>query len=883
MRYHTSAAWRRWRALALTLALTLALGACAGPAVPEPPSPTAAPAAPAPTDPASGEAGPVTIGFAAPEFERASYEPLIAAFNQQNTDVQVQFVALDEGSIQSIDQITRQAVTAADTAAAFFLRPEDIAAGLVRDLAPLIEADPSFERDDFYPSALAPSGSVYLLPRALRLDLLSYNRDLWAKRGLPPPSTSWSWSDVLAAAEQLTERRGDTVEVYGLAGPSGGLAVLGGLLTEAGIDRAALTGGKARLDQPAVVAALERVAALAKAGAIYSDDQPQPGDFLKQIADQRVAMWFGAPVIIGPDVPKPAFATSMAVLPPTGGDQFGDAEGYIMSSGTTHPEAAWRWLAFLSRQEVRRPFVEAGSLTSVPARRSLAELGGHFSQLDADTAAAVQAVLARPAAEPASFNAADQLVADALRQALAAVTADNRSAAQALADAQAKLASGLASALAMPSPTPDNAPVVVATPAPAQAAPGAITVSFNAPLFQASQLRRLAQEFNQQHPELFVQVNSVELDGRLSLDKMASGADCFSWPDPAAASAISGTLDLQPLADADAAFAMGDYPPALLAPFRRGPGLYGLPYQVQLQSLTYNQNAFDAAGLAYPNASWTADDFLNVAQQLTNADESNKRYGYAALGEQTGNLLFFLALLGAEPTRGGEPNFADPQVEQALRRYLDLLRNTSPHTRIQGYTRSLEFGGETFELIEQGRIGMWFDLPGGIQIVRVGGPAERQSFTRAIAPPPGASQASAASIQATGLYIAAGAQQAQGCWEWLKFLSGDLSALGGNFPARRSLAESDAFLKGAPPGAAEVYAAYRPALDRAEAEPRERAPVDLYWLFRAADRALQGEDLGRELADAQAHASNYLACVRAGAQPGVCAKQVDPSYDGFAQ
>lgn len=869
-----------WRALA-ALALTIALSACAGPAAPAPPSPTAGPAAPAPTDPAIA-AGPITIGFAAPEFERASYEPLIAAFNQQNPDVQVQFVALEEGPIQSIDQITRQAVTAADTAAAFFLRPEDIAAGLVRDLAPLIEADPSFGRDDFYPSALAPSGSVYLLPRALRLDLLSYNRDLWAKRGLPPPSPSWSWSDLLAAAEQLTERRGDTVEVYGLADPSGGLSALGGLLTEAGIERAALTGGQARLDQPAVVAALERVAALAKSGAIYSDAQPQPGDFLKQIADQRVAMWFGAPVIIGPDVPKPAFATGMAVLPPTGGDRFGGAEGYIMSSGTQHPEAAWRWLAFLSRQEVRRPFVEAGSLTSVPARRSLAELGGSLSQLDADTAAAVQATLARPQAAPISFNAADQLVADALRQALAAVTAGDRSAAQALADAQAQLSQQLASALATPSPTPDAAPVVVATPAHVQAAPGAITITFNVPLFQASQLRKLAQEFNQQHPELFVQINSKELDGRISLGTMASGADCFSWPDPAAASEISGTLDLQPLADADAAFDMGDYPPALLAPFRRGTGLYGLPHQVQLQALTYNQNAFDTAGLAYPNASWSADDFLNAAQQLTNADASDKRYGYAALGEQTGNLLFFLALLGAQPTRDGEPHFADPQVEQALRRYVDLLRNTSPHTRIQGYTRSLEFGGEAFELIEQGRIGMWFDLPGGIQIVRVGGPAERPSFTRAIAPPPGAGQASAASIQATGLYIAAGTQQAQSCWEWLKFLSGDLSTLGGNFPARRSLAESDAFLKGAPIGAAEVYAAYRPALDRAEAAPRERAPIDLYWLFRAADRALQGEDLGRELDDAQAHASDYLACVRAGAQPGDCAKQVDPSYDGFA-
>jgi hypothetical protein len=39
---------------------------------------------------ATASASAVTIGFAAQEFERSAYEPLIAAFNQQNSDVRLQ-------------------------------------------------------------------------------------------------------------------------------------------------------------------------------------------------------------------------------------------------------------------------------------------------------------------------------------------------------------------------------------------------------------------------------------------------------------------------------------------------------------------------------------------------------------------------------------------------------------------------------------------------------------------------------------------------------------------------------------------------------------------------------------------------------------------------
>jgi multiple sugar transport system substrate-binding protein len=318
--------------------------------------------------------------------------------------------------------------------------------------------------------------------------------------------------------------------------------------------------------------------------------------------------------------------------------------------------------------------------------------------------------------------------------------------------------------------------------------------------------------------------------------------------------------------------------------------LIGLPYQVRLRALTYNQSAFDAAGLSYPGASWTADDFLNAARALTSGQDGDKRYGYAALGPQTDDLLFFLDLLGARLTRGSgeslQPNFADPQVGQAVRFYLDLLRNYSPHEQIQGYSRS-QMPGMPFQLIDEGRVGMWFGLSGDIQIVRIGGgEAGRQSYTRAIAPPPGAGKVAPDSFDISGLYISATSQHPELCWQWLKALSGDVSALeDGGFPARRSVAESDAFLKRAPAGGDAVYAAYRPTLDRAPqagGTAADRPQIDPFWFFRAADRALQGKNLERELADAQTWTEQYLTCVRSGGAANTCAQQVDSTYDGFA-
>jgi multiple sugar transport system substrate-binding protein len=892
------------RAIAALLLLFL-LSACSLGGASDAPADPAAQPDPAATAAADGSGQVVTIGFGAQSYERQVYEPLIAEFNRQNADVQVQFVSLDEvnqpqpGEQFDIDTAMRRSVSAADTLVSYYMQPEMVAKGYVYDLKPLMDADADFDAGDFYPGMLEQftvGGGVYMLPRATQVQLLSYNKDLWARKGLPEPRPDWTMADLLAAAEQLAEKRGSKVEVYGLVDWSTEFMALLSELHAAGIDLFATPAEQLRLDDPKFVGALERVRALADAGAIYMQPRGPGGvvssaDFQGLIAEGKAAIWQRQMSFAGPDAPKPAFAVGTLPYPEMPGEYaFNGAQGYIVSAGTLHPEAAWRWLAFVSRQPTNQQFMGPDTTSVLPARKSVAEQSGYWKNLDAATKAAVETILARPA-RPAPRTTPDGRLFEPLATALSAVASGKEEPEQALRDAQAQLEQLIAQAQLTPTTAPNTEPIVVATPRAVAVAPaGATTIAFGAlPDFGGVEpLRKLAETFNQQQSDVFVEVKEISFNGEpVQLSGVAASNDCFAWWNPPSQEEISATLDLQPLIDADPGFNADDYPAALLAPYRHGEKLTGLPRVVNFRVLAYNQTAFDAAGVAHPTAEWTIDDLLQAAQRLTSGDGDDKQYGFASLGDQIGDLMFVMSRMDASPIKGsGEaqtPNFTDPKVVQAVRTYIDLLRNTSPHTEIQGYKRGGDMSN-AYDLVASGRVGMWLDAGYGPGVAQAAQPGA--SFTTAIAPPPlGAGRLSQSDFNSRGMFISATTQHADACWTWLKALGADTSGAQGGFPARISVAESDAFLKQAPAGAAEVYAAYRRAFDRTQGtstdEPFYASSIDFYWFFYAIDRALGGKDLDRELDDAQRVSEEFLACTRTLGDRPACATQVDPDYAGW--
>jgi ABC-type glycerol-3-phosphate transport system substrate-binding protein len=876
---------RTYRSLALLCLLALTLSACSFDAAPIPAGET-----PTPITQATGT-GSITITFGAIGFMRHIYEPLIADFNAQHPGIVVQFVALDQIYQRGDDNnaITRQIVSRADTAEAT-ASAEQFERGLLHDLAPLIDADSTFNRDDFYPRALsgatASGGAIYQLPQALEVPVLFYNKDIWDARGVAAPKPDWSWQDLAATAGQLARKRGDTIEVYGLADGDAYLAVLLTELRSAGVDLLTTPPAQAHVDRPEVAAALGHMADLFTSGAFF---YPPPGQDMgaqvnQLIADQKLAIW-GWRESRGEYAPKgqpPRFRLGVAAYPPFPGENQDFTNSWVMSSGTQHPNEAWMWLSWLSRQPITAQNGGKGAteqLNVLPARKSLAEQSGYWSHFDDETRAVIQAALDQPAsvatAEPNALLVYQPLV-EAIQEIIGGASAP-----AAASHAQAAIAEQAALAQQMPAVTPSIEPVVVATPVPNVAPPGATTITFGMPLAKGGdRATDFVEQFNQANPDVFVQIKDTFTgSGIMTIPEAAAQTDCFASPLPATTE-LTATLDLQPLIDADAGFPRDDYPAALLTPYQRSGKLYGLPWGITLRVVVYNKDLFDAAGLAGPTPSWTIDEFINTAQQLTSGTGDTSQYGFVIPRSIPEGVKFLVHLFSAALVQGsGEtlrPSYTDPKVLEAASKVVDLLQHNSPHTRLSHAAQAGQ-QGDYGDLTGQGRAGMWFAW--GMYAY---GPAQ-PAFAMAIAPPPLAqSVLDTDDLSTTSLYISAGTDKQQACWTWLRALSATTLAGMAGFPARRSVAESDTTNQ-TMPGAAETYQAYMQALDRVGqvqpgGETFSTPPIDYYWFYRAIDRALQGHDLERELTNAQALTEQYVVCVRSGGQRQDCGRQVDPRY-----
>lgn len=890
------------RLLVLLLLITLVSGCASGPppaATSEAPGATPVPANPGDPTPFAAEQTPIVITFASYEYERARYEPVMAAFNTENPDIRVQFVSLDalmasEGSQPlSYDAWMRQIASAADTFPLFSTSSDLISKGYIRDLAPLIDADPAFAREDFVQGALqaAQDGTIASIPDTLRIPLLTYNKDLWDARGVATPAPDWTWDDLLQAATQLADKSGDQIRVYGLLDRDGGTSVLERELLNEGLDLSVAQEEPLQLDDQRIIAAMERVEALFEAGILFFPPRYPDGSFLHSndyiplIRDQRIGIWGAGMESAGPSETLP-FATGIAPYPVDArGKSALNNSGFALSGGSLSPEAAWRWLSFLSRNGP--PPESYGDPGVIPARRSIAERNGIWDAIEPETRSAIEAVLAQPVgdtfAERISARTRQPAFWNNLDNALNEVVGGTKDAAEALSDAQVAMEQQLAEQAGQPTATPDPRPIVVATPVPERvAAPGATQIRFGTIGFGPGDPRTIADSFNEQNTDLFVTVENIDFSsGPSNLADITAQYDCISWWGAPTTEELTATLDLQPLIDADPAFPRDDYAAGVLAPFLHDGKLSGLPLSLSFRMLAYNKEAFDAAGLDYPSEGWTLDDFMHIAQQLNSGSGENQRYGFA--GADPTSLSFFLTNMGVSPIRpSGEaylPDFTNPALIQAIESYLGFLQNASPHTRFGGYTRD-GADDDAYMRIGNGEVGMWFTY----DTAGFHGPTE-PAFTTGLAPLPlGDDSLSTEDLFVRGLVISAQTQHPEACWRWIKHLSEQPALSESDFPVRisqlKTLGEDLISPK------ADVARAYSIVLERGAANEQPSwyvSELDFFWFFRAIDRAIQGKSLESELADAQLLTEQYQACIQGGEQPGTCATQVDPDYQGWNQ
>ena len=813
----------------------------------------------------------VTILFAVDDQEKTIYEDLIQVFEEANPGLRVQLVSIDAtlgfdsmgGDRRSTDWELRLA-SVADVV------NQALPPGLARDLTPFIEADSNFQPADFGPDALEfyrwDGSGILALPIRGSLTLIYYDKDIFDEMGMPYPEPGWTWEDFLVKARALTAREGDTVTCWGFAQPwPDHLAFVESRIGSLIDNTSELP--TPRFDQPEVIEAVRWYADL------YLKEQVTPNaksdDVTEALIDEgRVAMW--------PDdstqwwwwrsqqrnvgtAPFPVDTPDSRTTPIW-------LDGISMSAGTSHPDAAWRWMVFLSRQVIP----ELGSVNSrLPARRSVAEASGFWEMLDEELATVLRYAVDHSYGGVGGGGRSVYWVF--LQTMEETILNGKKSVEEAMVEAQAQAQAKLqeeATRLAEATPVP---PFVVA-PSEEQkpASEGVVTITF-IPGPDVSNLQRyrdLARRFHETHPDVIIVIKVGDFSDSHSLSGLANDADCFlgypSFQDPESRAVI---LNLEPFLDADSLFTTDDFYSPVLEQFIWQGQLRGLPAGVEPYIIEYNKDSFDAAGLDYPALDWTTDDFLSLAMALTQGEGQAKQYGFVPEAYEANTLPLILERLGARLVdRSADPPaflFDAPATVRAMRWYADLskMHDVKPVF----VTDMAELTGEVFKrwgaMIEDGRAAMWASSSDSEWVVA--GDYDRLNI--GVVPFPTGPNATDSYLSAQGYFISAQTEARQACWEWITFLTKQPEAVQG-LPVRRSVAESEAYRQQV---GDERATAYRASV-AGQGRPFQIFSEELwlrgatYLLFQAYGQVLEGEaSVERALSTAQRKADDYRTCVMA--------------------
>ncbi len=82
--------------------------------------------------------------------------------------------------------------------------------GVMKDLEPLIAADPAFSKESYYSTALQAGqygGRQYALPYETVPTLMFVNKSLLNREGLEVPDNDWTWEDLYRISSQVTKDR----------------------------------------------------------------------------------------------------------------------------------------------------------------------------------------------------------------------------------------------------------------------------------------------------------------------------------------------------------------------------------------------------------------------------------------------------------------------------------------------------------------------------------------------------------------------------------------------------------------------------------------------------------------------------------------------------
>jgi multiple sugar transport system substrate-binding protein len=332
-------------------------------------------------------------------------------------------------------------------------------------------------------------------------------------------------------------------------------------------------------------------------------------------------------------------------------------------------------------------------------------------------------------------------------------------------------------------------------------------------------LQEIADAFHEENPNVSVTVTvsdwdtywdklQTQLAGGTPPDVFAMDAPLY--PDYQSRGVL---MNLQPLIERDN-FALDGYYEQSLVCYQTDEGYYGLPRDIQPSVMYYNKDMFDAAGVPYPDESWTWDDVITYGQELTQDTDSDGTVDQYALWAD----LWDMELLWGSMIWqfGGEivdENYTQTLLagEDAMEAWRVIEQMIFEYGIMPTPSVAEQFG----DPFESGNVAM---TPAGHWVVPL---YSNVDFAWDVAPLPQGDER-ASMVNSVGFVIGKDTRYPEEAWDFLKFLVGEpgqsrVTSLGLGVPTLMDIANSDAYLQ--QESAPINHALFLEAMDYAKVKP----------------------------------------------------------------
>lgn len=320
-------------------------------------------------------------------------------------------------------------------------------------------------------------------------------------------------------------------------------------------------------------------------------------------------------------------------------------------------------------------------------------------------------------------------------------------------------------------------------------------------LTELAAYQNLVDAFATQHPEIDLQLQHIpsqsEYRQRLAADFSGDAPPdvmLLNYRRFATFAAQGGLEPLDPYLARSAFIQEADFFKPTTEAFYLDGQLWCIPQNVSSLVVYYNRDLFDTAGLAYPAADWTHEDFLAAARALTrdlDGDGRIDQYG-AGITPNLFRLAPFIWQNGGElvddPSRPTRLTLDTPAALAAFQWFVDL--QMQEHVVPDAVAEAAEEGETRFL---NGRLGMYFNSRRGVPTYRT-----ITRFSWDVAPLPRGAQP-AGILHSDGYCMAANTKNKEDAWTFIEFANSpagqELVAVSGRtVPSLLAIAESDAFL-----------------------------------------------------------------------------------------